>query len=117
MPAATEAGGHLDPAELVAVRVAFVLVVERMARPVGKRPLRAALDQSAPTYPVTGQDPGQDGGSHVPILINLAASMRHFHQQDFGTPFDCQAISLTPPADVIGRSHRIAVRGQSLGYP
>jgi|SRR6267378_3550336 transposase len=35
-------------------------------------------DQSTPTYPVTGHSPGQDGDPHVPVLIKVSASERHF---------------------------------------
>jgi hypothetical protein len=35
-------------------------------------------DQSTPTYPVSGHRPGQDGDSHVPVLIKLTASSAIF---------------------------------------
>ena len=54
-------------------------------------------DQSAPTSPVSGLSPGQDGAPRVPVLINSAASRCHFHHQHSRTPIDCQAISLVPP--------------------
>ena len=34
--------------------------------------------QSASTYPACGHRPGQDGDPHVPVLIKLTASERHF---------------------------------------
>ena len=34
--------------------------------------------QSAATYPACGHRPGQDGDPHVPVLIKLTASERHF---------------------------------------
>jgi hypothetical protein len=33
---------------------------------------------SAPCYPACGHRPGQDGDPHVPVLIKLTASERHF---------------------------------------
>ncbi|MGX9181950.1 hypothetical protein [Mesorhizobium sp. BHbdii] len=38
----------------------------------------ASSDQSAPTYPVLGLHPGQDGDSRAPILIKRAASSAIF---------------------------------------
>lgn len=38
---------------------------------------------------------------------------RHFLNQDSRPPVDCQAISLPPPADFVGRSRRINAVGRS----
>jgi hypothetical protein len=50
--------------------------------------------------------PGQDGDPRVPVLIKLSASKRHFLNQDSRTPVDCQAISLPPPANIVGFAFR-----------
>jgi hypothetical protein len=73
-------------------------------------------DQSAPTYPVSGMNPGQDGGPRVPILIISSASRRHSRHQVFGMPVDCQAISLVPPADIVGHSPSVRAPSRSLGH-
>jgi hypothetical protein len=46
---------------------------------------------------------GQDGDPRVLFLIRGPASMRHFSAKDCRTPVDCQAIFLSPPADIMGR--------------
>jgi hypothetical protein len=63
-----------------------VCVPKRMARPVGKQFQRFGSWQSASTYPAYGRSPGQDGGSRVPVLINLTACDRHFRYQVARTP-------------------------------
>jgi hypothetical protein len=61
-------------------------------------------EQFASTYPVSGQRPGQDGGSRVPVLIKFTATERHFLNQGSETPNDCQAISLHHQQTIESRS-------------
>ena len=51
--------------------------LQRMARPVCKCFVNLA-HQPAPTYPVSGTGPGQDGASRIPILISMAAIIAIF---------------------------------------
>jgi hypothetical protein len=55
-------------------------------------------------YPASGFFPGQDGDTRVPVLIKLSAKLSAssaiFLKQVSRTPFDCQAISLPPLANV-----------------
>ena len=44
----------------------------------------------------------QDGDTRVPVLIKLSASKRRFLNQVLGMPFNCQAISFLPLANIIG---------------
>jgi transposase len=49
---------------------------------------------------------GQDGDPRVLVLIKGPASMRHFTPKGSKTPVDCQAIFLSPPADLMCRRDR-----------
>jgi hypothetical protein len=75
------------------------LLKKRMARPVGKRSQRSGSTvctnvsglraQPSPRWRFARSDPHK----HVGVE-------RHFFDQGFGSPIDCQAISLPPPADI-----------------
>ena len=67
---------------------------KRMARPVCKLISSILPFQSAPTYPASELAPRPDGAPRDPVLIKFAASRRHFLKQGFGSPFNCQAISI-----------------------
>ena len=77
---------------------------KRMARPVCKGFFESADDQSAATYPAS-EDSSQPrwryahSGPH-----KLPGVERRFLNQAFGAPFDCQAISISPLANLIDRS-------------
>ena len=79
---------------------------KRMARPVCKGFFESADDQSAATYPAS-EDSSQPrwryahSGPH-----KLPGVERRFLNQAFGAPFDCQAISISPLANLIDRSAR-----------
>ena len=79
---------------------------KRMARPVCKGFFESAADQSASTYPAS-EDSSQPrwryahSGPH-----KLPGVERRFLNQAFGAPFDCQAISISPLANLIDRSAR-----------
>jgi transposase len=84
---------------------------KRMARPVCKGFFERADDQSAATYPAS-EDSSQPrwryarSGPH-----KLHGVERRFLNQAFGAPFDCQAISISPLANLIDRSaHFSALR-------
>jgi transposase len=84
---------------------------KRMARPVCKGFFERADDQSAATYPAS-EDSSQPrwryarSGPH-----KLPGVERRFLNQAFGAPFDCQAISISPLANLIDRSaHFSALR-------
>jgi hypothetical protein len=67
-----------DLKEVVAEQALELRILKkRMARPVCKRFVHLA-DQSAPTYPVSGTYPGQDGAPRIPILISMTATFAIF---------------------------------------
>jgi hypothetical protein len=51
---------------------------KRMARPVRKQFWRSDLTSLHQRIRPMGHSPGQDGDPHVPVLIKLTASERHF---------------------------------------
>jgi hypothetical protein len=69
--------------------LASAVVVETYGPPRLQEVFGHEADQSAPTYPVSGRNPGQDGDPHVLVLIIRAATKRHFHHQVSRTPIDC----------------------------
>ena len=79
---------------------------KRMARPVCKGFFKSADDQSAATYPAS-EDSSQPrwryarSGPHKTHGVE-----RRFLNQASGAPIDCQAISLSPLANLIDRSAR-----------
>jgi transposase len=79
---------------------------KRMARPVCKGFFEIADDQSAATYPaseVSSQPRWRYARSRPHKLLGVK---RRFLYQASRTPFDCQAISLSPLANIIDRSVR-----------
>ena len=76
-----------------------------MARPVGKWIVSSGLSSLQKRIRPFGIAVGQDGDPRVLILIRGPASMRHFPPKGFGTPVNCQAIFLSPPADTMSRRH------------
>jgi hypothetical protein len=74
-------------------------------------------NQSASTYPVSGSiSPGQDGDPRILVLIRMSATIRHFFDQGSRMPFDCQAISLPPPANCEDRLTHNHTRSINLDY-
>ena len=59
-------------------------------------------DQSAPTYPVSRTKPRPRWRSARPGSHNLVGVKRHVGHQISKPPFYCQAISLPPPANIVG---------------
>jgi hypothetical protein len=81
---------------------------KRMARPGCKGFFESADDQSAATYPASEESSQPRwryarSGPH-----KLPGVERRFLNQASGAPFDCQAISLSPLANLIDRSARFS---------
>ena len=85
-----------------------------MARPVCKWFLRSELSSLRQRIRPVGSSPGQDGDPRASGPHKLPASSAIFLTRISGSPVDCQAISLPPPADIAAAvRHRPALRGRS----
>ena len=85
--------------------------IQRMARPVCKGFVEIAADQSASTYPASKNSPFRPrwryarSGPH-----KLSGLEGHRICQASGAPFDCQAISSSPLANIFWRSDALYVQ-------
>ena len=75
------------------------LLKKRMARPVCKCFVKLA-HQPAPTYPVSGTYPGQDGAPRIPILISMTAIVAIFLIRLSECRSTVSAIFTHPPTDI-----------------
>jgi hypothetical protein len=86
------------------------------ARPVRKGFFERAEDQSAATYPASEASSQPRWRYARPRPHKLPGVKRRFLYQAARTPFDCQAISLSPLANIIDRSGRHGV-DRSIARP
>ena len=101
----------LSPTRSSRLRRAHPSRTQRMARPVCKGFVEIAADQSASTYPASKNSPFRPrwryarSGPH-----KLSGLEGHRICQASGAPFDCQAISSSPLANIFWRSDALYVQ-------
>ena len=88
------------------------LLKKRMARPVGKRFQRYGVAVCTNVSGLEAEPPPRWRSARSDPHKRVGV-WRHLFDQDFGTPIDCQAISLPPPADIPDRSRRGSATGRS----
>src|ERR1700730_15692089 len=77
------------------------ILPKRMARPVCKRFRDLVWPVCDDVSGLRTIGPGQDGDSRVPVLMNFTASKRHIWDLVSRTPAGGQAISFSPPANIV----------------
>ena len=88
------------------------LLKKRMARPVGKRFQQYGVAVCTNVSGLEAEPPPRWRSARSDPHKRVGV-WRHLFDQDFGTPIDCQAISLPPPADIPDRSRRGSATGRS----
>jgi transposase len=88
------------------------LLKKRMARPVGKRFQQFGVAVCTNVSGLEAEPPPRWRSARSDPHKRVGVC-RHLFDQDFGTPIDCQAISLPPPADIPDRSRRGRATGRS----
>src|SRR5680860_1439149 len=103
----------LELKEVVAEQaIELRLLKKRMARPVGKRFQQYGVAVCTNVSGLEAEPPPRWRSARSDPHKRVGV-WRHLFDQDFGTPIDCQAISLPPPADIPDRSRRGSATGRS----